>query len=1129
MTGEVFDLSMDLDTKDAEQSAEKLQKRIKEIFESREGESSKALASVELQLKRNYQAAEELKTAMDELTTQSNTYQEWQRQLADVNAEYKSIQQEILKLADEDTPEAIAKIQQLESVSAKLEHTMIDITDSMESLESGTLVSKEFRVLQDEQEKMIERQAEIREKMSAMEEKGITSKTRGTYEALEQELDTLDSKLSAVADKMQQMRIAGTSMVPPEATTQFQNMEVGLDGVNDKIKALLLRYEELQQKGAGGFSEVSKSMMGLNSTVRGLSRLIPGIQSKYVMGITMAVRGVTRLASLTKTQLIGAVTALKGVVVKLFTLVMSHPIIAVLTAVVALTVVIINKIKKLKEEVGEFVDSLLDTLPKIASKIGKITLDTTKKLLAYTAQIEVTMLRLVTRTITKLIGKIKSLSGTIVDGLKTLAIADSKTQLALGNIIASIDYVKQSFAGVFAPILQTVQPVLTRILDMTAELFNIVGMLIAKATGAKTYKRITKGVNDVNKAVSGLTQSLSGLDNLNTISTNSFGFADVLTEDVEIPDWLNNLPKTMADVAKKFGDGLARFSWDSVSEMTSQLSKLFIDSFNSIVSVDGLGTILGQTLGRTLNEVSDMIYTFLSEGGFKKLFIQIGQGLRRFIEESNPRQLGEIFSEIPQALIEGLATVFEGDPELSDDGLTGRSIGNAVLQFVNGAIDNIRWDNLAFDLDTIVAHIVGFFDKILSDKNTVNKLSKTFASFFNLIFHLLGSFADYADDKWEEWGKSLGDGVTTFFEGIDGKKVASTIEKLALGITKMLKATIEKINWEEVKAKISEILSNIDWTKLGGSVTEISQNLRGKLEDIWEELKKSGVIDEITSKIVTAFFDEKNIWKKFVDGIKNTFKKEATEQAVKKAVQLVPSPKTTKQARNSNRAIRATGDFFDNIANFFSGIWEDFTTSPYEKKQKQEAEAQRKATEDAQKKAEEQKKLMQDMANSTDEMSHKTGQLKDSLTDSWKTMSNSMDTTQKDVSKYTESLNKTLSASIINIKDTFDEIQSEMSRIASINSLRFTASGVRIPHLAQGAVIPPNKQFLAMLGDQRNGTNIEAPLDTIKQAFVDVLSNVRGNDNQDIVINIDGREVMRAMVKRNNEYKKQHNGVSALA
>lgn len=38
-----------------------------------------------------------------------------------------------------------------------------------------------------------------------------------------------------------------------------------------------------------------------------------------------------------------------------------------------------------------------------------------------------------------------------------------------------------------------------------------------------------------------------------------------------------------------------------------------------------------------------------------------------------------------------------------------------------------------------------------------------------------------------------------------------------------------------------------------------------------------------------------------------------------------------------------------------------------------------------------------------------------------------------------------------------------------------------IPLLARGAVIPPNAPFMAMLGDQRNGTNLEAPEDLIRQ------------------------------------------------
>jgi hypothetical protein len=48
----------------------------------------------------------------------------------------------------------------------------------------------------------------------------------------------------------------------------------------------------------------------------------------------------------------------------------------------------------------------------------------------------------------------------------------------------------------------------------------------------------------------------------------------------------------------------------------------------------------------------------------------------------------------------------------------------------------------------------------------------------------------------------------------------------------------------------------------------------------------------------------------------------------------------------------------------------------------------------------------------------------------------------------------------------------------------------QIPLLAEGAVIEPNRPFAAVLGDQRSGTNVEAPLDTIKQAVAEVLTEL---------------------------------------
>lgn len=52
-----------------------------------------------------------------------------------------------------------------------------------------------------------------------------------------------------------------------------------------------------------------------------------------------------------------------------------------------------------------------------------------------------------------------------------------------------------------------------------------------------------------------------------------------------------------------------------------------------------------------------------------------------------------------------------------------------------------------------------------------------------------------------------------------------------------------------------------------------------------------------------------------------------------------------------------------------------------------------------------------------------------------------------------------------------------------------TVSAPQIPYLARGAVLPANKPFLAMLGDQRHGTNVEAPLQTIQEAVALVMED----------------------------------------
>jgi hypothetical protein len=84
-----------------------------------------------------------------------------------------------------------------------------------------------------------------------------------------------------------------------------------------------------------------------------------------------------------------------------------------------------------------------------------------------------------------------------------------------------------------------------------------------------------------------------------------------------------------------------------------------------------------------------------------------------------------------------------------------------------------------------------------------------------------------------------------------------------------------------------------------------------------------------------------------------------------------------------------------------------------------------------------------------------------------------------------------------------------------------TLNEISIPRLAQGAVIPPNSEFLAVLGDQKHGTNIEAPLDTIKQALAEVLAEVGGGNREPIVLQVNSRTLAQVVWDEQTKRYKQ--------
>ena len=90
----------------------------------------------------------------------------------------------------------------------------------------------------------------------------------------------------------------------------------------------------------------------------------------------------------------------------------------------------------------------------------------------------------------------------------------------------------------------------------------------------------------------------------------------------------------------------------------------------------------------------------------------------------------------------------------------------------------------------------------------------------------------------------------------------------------------------------------------------------------------------------------------------------------------------------------------------------------------------------------------------------------------------------------------------------------------------------KIPRLATGTVIPANYgEFAAILGDNKRDPEIVSPIPAMKQAFLEALaeSGILGSGSGDIIIQIDRREVFRAVKEENDAQKRRHGGVSQLA
>ena len=84
-----------------------------------------------------------------------------------------------------------------------------------------------------------------------------------------------------------------------------------------------------------------------------------------------------------------------------------------------------------------------------------------------------------------------------------------------------------------------------------------------------------------------------------------------------------------------------------------------------------------------------------------------------------------------------------------------------------------------------------------------------------------------------------------------------------------------------------------------------------------------------------------------------------------------------------------------------------------------------------------------------------------------------------------------------------------------------------VPALAKGAVIPPNREFLAVLGDQKSGTNIEAPTSEIEAAVARGMQRYGGGGSKPVILEID-KQVLGRVSYQATQSEVQRIGVNLV-
>ena len=666
----------------------------------------------------------------------------------------------------------------------------------------------------------------------------------------------------------------------------------------------------------------------------------------------------------------------------------------------------------------------------------------------------------------------------ITEWMGSAALSSATLRAALGNL-------QGAASTAAAPLLQAILPALTAIANAAATAFYYIAQLVSFLTGksigasqsaAKAMGKYAKAAKSAGSAADG---ALAKFDELDVLDKNSGGGAGAITPNYDFNTdnpFLDEIMQAVKDgdwygvgqlIGEKLRDSLNAIPWPDIQDKARAWATNIANCINGFIEVPGLWEAIGHTVAQGLNTALIFADTLMQGIHWDSLGAGIARGLTTAVAELDWPLLGRVLTDGMRAAILTLYSFVQTYTGWAD-------LGNSIAACINSAIANIPWTEAGLGLSGFV---VGLLHTLI------------------------------ATVQGTDW-TALGQNIVSMVSAIDWVGLFSAMGTLAIDVLQAINGILDQVDWGAVSQKIMECIEAVDWAGILSQLGEIINNNWPLLLAILGAALLPQISTFILSTVLGAVLNALAV---FIASVVASIGLWPLLLVAAVSVILAAIIETLRKHGDDIRAgvdkfgetiadiIRSAGE---KVKEIWNGLWLTVNLIGMQ--------------------------LWEDITQGWNDFWINIGTALDSAVadiqqgwnDAWTAVSDFVsdiwdgitDTIETAINGIIGLVNGMISAIVGGVNGVigvlngfgFDVPEWAQDKLG-VERVGFNIDPItapQIPYLAQGAVIPANHEFLAVLGDQTNGTNIEAPLATIQQALAEVMEAYTGQ--QDITIRFAG-------------------------